>query len=175
MSDLATLVASQEGVIIGILCMVLLIAIVVFIVASSRARRLDRQYRILLGDAGDKDVESLLLDYIARVDSLTAQLKRTQNDLASLETVCRGHVQKVGIMRYNAFRDVGGEQSFSVALLDAGANGIVISGLCGREETRVYAKPVKAGHSTHNLSDEEITAIARAIEGMPIGSSATGY
>lgn len=159
------LAESREGVIIGILSMVLLVAIVVFIIASSRSRRLEKRYRVLLGDAEGKDAESLLLDYIARTNALTAQLERTQSDLADLEDVCRGHVQKVGILRYNAFEDIGGEQSFSVALLDAGANGIVVSGLCARDETRVYAKPVRAGHSTHNLSDEEITAIARAIEG----------
>lgn len=165
MVGLANLVETQKDVVVLVLSLTLLVSIAVFIMASARARRLEKRYRVLLGDAEGKDVEALLLDYIARTDSLAVQLEQTQSELTDLQTVCQRHVQKVGILRYNAFDDVGGEQSFSVSLLDAGANGVVISGLCGREETRIYAKPVKAGRSTHNLSDEEITAIARAIEG----------
>ena len=165
MVGLANLVETQKDIVVLVLSLILLVSIAVFVMASARARRLEKRYRALLGGAEDRNVEVLLLDYIARTDSLSAQLEQTQSELIDLGNVCQQHVQKVGILRYNAFDDVGGEQSFSVALLDANATGIVISGLCGREETRVYAKPVKAGRSTHNLSDEEITAIARAIEG----------
>ena len=165
MVGLANLVETQQDMVVLILSLVLLVSIAVFIVASARTRRLEKRYRALLGGAEGGNVEALLLDYIARTDSLSAQLQQTQSELTDLRNVSQQHVQKVGVLRYNAFEDVGGEQSFSVALLDANATGIVISGLCGREETRVYAKPVKAGRSTHNLSDEEITAIARAIEG----------
>lgn len=162
---LANLVETQKDMVVLVLSLVLLVSIAVFIMASARTRRLEKRYRALLGSAEGRDAEVLLLDYIARTNSLSAQLEQTQSELTDLRNVCQQHVQKVGILRYNAFDDVGGEQSFSLALLDANATGVVISGLCGREETRVYAKPVKAGRSTHNLSDEEITAIARAIEG----------
>ncbi len=165
MFSIANLIDTQMHVIVLVLSLVLLLGIVVFIIASARTRRLEKRYRALLGGADGKDVERLLLDCLTQTNSLAAQLEKTQRDLADLQRDCTGHVQRVGILRYNAFEDVGGEQSFSVALLDACANGVVISGLCGREETRVYAKPVRAGHSVHNMSDEEITAIARAIEG----------
>ena len=164
-TGLANLLETNKDIVVLALSLILLVGIAVFIMASARTRRLEKRYRVLLGNADGRSAEALLLDYIARTDSLAAQLEQTQSELTDLCSLCQGHVQKVGILRYNAFDDVGGEQSFSVALLDANATGIVISGLCGREETRVYAKPVKAGRSTHNLSDEEITAIARAIEG----------
>ena len=165
MVGLANLVEMQKDMVVLVLSLVLLVSIAVFVAASARTRRLEKRYRTLLGGAEGRNVEVLLLDYIARTDSLSAQLEQTRSELTDLGNVCQQHVQKVGILRYNAFDDVGGEQSFSVALLDANATGVVISGLCGREETRVYAKPVRAGRSTHNLSDEEITAIAQAIEG----------
>lgn len=161
---MADLVETPKDIVVLVLFLVLLVGIAVFIIASARTRRLETRYRVLLGDAEGKDAETLLLSYIARTDALGTQLEQTQSELADLRSECQRHVQKVGILRYNAFDDVGGEQSFSVALLDANATGVVVSGLCGREETRVYAKPVRAGRSTHNLSDEEITAIARAIE-----------
>jgi hypothetical protein len=162
---LANLIETHTDTMVLVLSLILLASIAVFMVASSRTRRLEKRYRVLLGNAEGRDAEALLLDYIARTDSLAARLEQTRNELTDLCNVCQRHVQKVGILRYNAFDDVGGEQSFSVAFLDASATGVVISGLCGREETRIYAKPVRAGRSIHNLSDEEITAIARAIEG----------
>ena len=162
---MANLVETHGDMAILVLSLVLLVGIVVFIMASARTRRLEKRYRALLGSAEGRNAEALLLDCLERTNSLSAQLELTQSELTDLCNVSRQHVQKVGILRYNAFDDVGGEQSFSLALLDANATGVVISGLCGREETRVYAKQVKAGRSTHNLSDEEITAIARAIEG----------
>ncbi|NLH87206.1 MAG: DUF4446 family protein, partial [Firmicutes bacterium] len=91
-------------------------------------------------------------------------LEQTRGRLQRLEDAALNHIQKVGVVRYDAFDGIGGEQSFSVALLDANANGVVVSGLSGREDTRVYAKPVRNGRSAHTLSDEEIQAIARAIE-----------
>ncbi len=68
-------------------------------------------------------------------------------------------VQRVGIVRYNPFSDVGGKQSFSIALLDGNNNGIVLTSLYSREGNRVYAKPLKNGISEYSLSNEEKEAI----------------
>lgn len=71
-------------------------------------------------------------------------------------------LQHVGVVRFNAYHDTGGEYSFAVALLDAAGSGVVLSGLYHREQCRVYAKPVAAGDSSYTLTDEEREAIARA-------------
>ncbi|MEA4882786.1 MAG: DUF4446 family protein [Clostridia bacterium] len=147
-----------------ILSVVLLAATVVFVVSNAHLRRLSKSYRSLLAGQEGRNLETLILEYIGRVDALGAEIEKTKTDLLGLQSAVLKHVQKVGLVRYDAFDDIGGEQSFSVALLDANANGLVISGLCGREETRVYAKPVNGGRSNHTLSTEEIRAIARAIE-----------
>ncbi len=74
-------------------------------------------------------------------------------------------VRHVGLLRYDAFEDVGGRLSFSCALLDEQGNGVVLTSINGRQETRVYAKPVTQGTSSHNLSLEEEEAIQRALGG----------
>jgi hypothetical protein len=74
-----------------------------------------------------------------------------------------GSVRRVGLLRYDAFEDVGGRLSFSCALLDEQGNGVVLTSINGRQETRVYAKPVTGGTSSHNLSLEEEEAIRRAL------------
>lgn len=82
-----------------------------------------------------------------------------------------GAVQRTGLVRYDAFDDMGGHLSFSAALLDGQGNGLVITSINGRQDTRCYAKPVEGWTSSHNLSEEEELAIQRALTaGQPAGS-----
>jgi Protein of unknown function (DUF4446) len=76
-----------------------------------------------------------------------------------------GAVQLVGLVRYDAFAEMGGRLSFSCALLDGRGDGLVITSINGRQDTRVYAKPVQGGRSSHNLSEEEEEAIQQALAG----------
>ena len=71
-------------------------------------------------------------------------------------------LQHVGVVRFNPYHDTGGDYSFAVALLDAGGNGVLLSGLYHRDRCRVYAKPVRAWASTYTLTDEEREAIDQA-------------
>jgi hypothetical protein len=79
------------------------------------------------------------------------------------QTQIEGSVRNVALLRYDAFEDVGGRLSFSCALLDDQGNGVVLTSINGRQETRVYAKPVNLGTSSHNLSLEEEESIRRAL------------
>jgi Protein of unknown function (DUF4446) len=74
-------------------------------------------------------------------------------------------VRHVGLVRYDAFEDVGGRLSFSCALLDDAGDGVVVTSINGRQDTRVYAKPIAEGKSPHNLSVEEEEAIRQALAG----------
>jgi hypothetical protein len=91
------------------------------------------------------------------VRSLHATDKRQEARIGST-------VQRVGLLRYDAFEDVGGRLSFSCALLDDDGTGVVLTSINGRQETRVYAKPVTAGTSSYNLSTEEQESIRQALE-----------
>jgi hypothetical protein len=88
------------------------------------------------------------LDHLGgRVDRLSEQMSRC--------------LQRIGLIRYDAFKEVGGHLSFSVALLDGKQDGVVLSVLNDREGARAYAKPLTAGRSTFTLSEEEERAIAQ--------------
>jgi len=109
--------------------------------------------------AGDDAVGALLgkIDRLEQaVRALNATDKRQQIQI-------EGSVRRVGVLRYDAFEDVGGRLSFSCALLDDHGTGVVLTSINGRQETRVYAKPVTLGRSTYNLSDEEEEAIRQAM------------
>ena len=78
-----------------------------------------------------------------------------------------GSVRHVALLRFDAFEDVGGRLSFSCAMLDDHRTGVVLTSINGRQETRVYAKPVTEGSSSYNLSSEEAEAIRQAMARSP--------
>lgn len=87
-------------------------------------------------------------------------LATLRENVGKLQEKSRKSLRRVGVVRFNPYNDVGGDQSFAVTLLDEEGNGLVFSSLHGREGTRVYAKPVRAGESQeYSLSDEEKEAI----------------
>ena len=96
------------------------------------------------------------------------ELKKEVRKLRSREVFS---FQKIGIIRYNPFSDVGGNQSFSVALLDGKKSGIVITGLYGKEGSRVYAKAIKNGRSDYSLSGEEKKAVQEALASSSLSFS----
>ena len=106
-----------------------------------------------------KDLKEIL-GVLERLGSDTKQLRE---DLEDFKKESRTSLQKKGIIRFSPFKEVGGDQSFCIALLDADNNGFVLTSYYGREMNRVYAKSVKNGKSEHSLSEEEKEAIEKAI------------
>lgn len=106
----------------------------------------------------------------AVLDKVLGDLNVAKKDIANLSTQYDRiekdgslHIQKIGLVRFNPFKDTGGDQSFILALLDAHDTGVVISGLYSRTGTRWYAKKVKEGLGMdHELSEEEIKAVHQA-------------
>ena len=103
-----------------------------------------------------------LREVLGQLRELKENFERISAELESLKKENKFSVQKVGIVRFNPFREVGGNQSFSIALLDGNDNGIVITSLYTREGNRVYGKPIKQGQSEYLLSEEEKKAIEKA-------------
>jgi uncharacterized protein DUF4446 len=104
------------------------------------------------------------------LDAQQSHLKRLEQAIRSLDATDKRHgaelattVRRVALLRYDAFEDVGGRLSFSCALLDDHGTGVVLTSINGRQETRVYAKPVEERRSGYNLSAEEEEAIRRAM------------
>lgn len=100
-----------------------------------------------------------LQEVIEQINKLEKNLGELAGLVQEMRQKDKKHIQKIGVIRYNPFKDAGGDQSFSVAILDEGNNGVVITGLYGRDGNRIYAKPIKNGNSSYQLSDEEKKAI----------------
>jgi len=103
-----------------------------------------------------------LKEILSRFKILEDNFEKISEELESLKKENKFSIQKVGMIRFNPFSEVGGDQSFSIALLDGNDSGFVITSLYTREGNRVYGKPIKAGLSEYLLSEEEKEAIQSA-------------
>ena len=105
-----------------------------------------------------KTLEKILSEEAKNESDIRLLEKRAQ----SIETDGLSHVQKVGLIRFNPFKELGGDHSFSLAILNGQDSGVVITGLHTRERTRVYMKDIKNGKSQSDLSLEEKKAVMTA-------------
>ncbi|MBD3208263.1 MAG: DUF4446 family protein [Candidatus Nealsonbacteria bacterium] len=99
---------------------------------------------------------------VGQLEGLEQKIQKISREVESLTKKQELAVQKVEIIRYNPFQESGGDQSFSLALLDKNNNGVVVTSLYGRDANRIFAKPVKEGRSTYSLSKEENKVLERA-------------
>lgn len=128
-----------------------------------RMNRLIHGYRRLVDDSEDGTLQDALTRYVERLDETTGQVEELAKLCRALELNVGHAIQRIGVVRFNPFADTGSDQSFAVALLDLNGTGIVFSSLFSRTSTRIFAKPVVDGKSTHALTDEEQEAIDQAM------------
>jgi hypothetical protein len=158
----STLVAALAAVTV-----VAVVAVVVAIVALLGQRRVRAAYRAFAGPQGVRDDVLIALQrHIDEVTALRRDVGDTRRYTDELRRLIGMSISRVATVRYDAFDDMGGRMSFSSALLDEHGNGVVVTAINGRTETRTYAKPVGGGESRHNLSTEELEAIRRAMSGQ---------
>ena len=167
MPTLDRLLAENLSLAFAFLVAVVALLLVAVLIQSARLRRAVRGYRDLVRDgrAGEGGSLHELLaahaDQIARAGTRMTEMEELHEILIRRT---ERSVQHVGLVRFNPFEDTGSDQSFVIALLDAQRDGFVVSSLHGRDSTRVFAKPITAGASVHQLSGEEAEAIRLALE-----------
>lgn len=138
------------------------IAVVLAVMALSGQRRVREAYRVFSMGHRD-DVLTMLQRHIEEVRGLRRDVGGVRSYADELRDLLRSAMSRVGTVRYDAFDDMGGRLSFSTAILDEYGDGVVVTSINGRTETRTYAKAIAQGRSRHNLSDEEVAAIDRAM------------
>lgn len=127
--------------------------------------KLKNKYNKFMKKIGNgKNIEEDLENYMYRVERVERQNIEIISYCKNLDDEVAKCIQKVGMVRYSAFKDTGSDLSFAVAMLDENNDGVVFNGIYSREMSNIYAKPVKNGVSEYTLSEEEKEAIRRAIE-----------
>ena len=141
---------------------VAVIGLLLAIVLAVKLRRMKRHYLVLQDGADGETFIEAVARKTAAVDQLRVDVSGLTKDVHDLRVDVADAIRHVAVVRYDAFNDMGGRMSFSAALLDDAGDGVVISSINGRTETRTYAKGVKAGSSDAELSPEEVQAIGFA-------------
>ena len=139
-----------------------LLIIILFIMNfsnKSKIKKLKNKYYKFMNGLSGVNIEAVLDDCLEKVNGITDKNKEIELQINTIERNMYYCVQKVGVVRYNGFDNVGSDLSFSIALMDNNDDGLVISSLYSRESSSTYAKPVLNSKSKYALSAEEIKAI----------------
>ena len=150
---------------IAVVLSILALGAVAYVYLQTRA--LSRRFAAALGGDEQASLESTLSGHIARVEEVDKRLTELDTEYKALSITGSLASQKISIVRFNPFGDTGGDQSFSLAVLDAHDSGYVLTSIHGRQGTRVYVKPVDFGKSKYTLSAEEQQALTQAVKRVP--------
>lgn len=152
--------------ILNVLIIVLLIGFIALLVSNMKLKEKYKKFMKKLGNG--KDLEEDLSNFMYKVDRVEKQNAEIMSFCKNLDEDFSKCIQKVGIVRYSAFKDTGSDLSFAVALLNEENSGVVFNGIYSREMSNIYAKPVEKGNSSYTLSEEEAEAIRKAINSSNI-------
>ena len=151
------------GINVNILELSFVIALTVLliwnIVLSFKFKKLSKRYNNIMGGSTSLSIEETILENVGRAEAAGEKVKLMEQKLEDLYVQIEGCIQRVDIIRYNAFSDTGSDLSYSLALLNNKNNGLLLTGIYGRNEAYTYAKPIIAGKSNYSLSEEEITVL----------------
>ncbi|MCK5044456.1 DUF4446 family protein [Candidatus Parcubacteria bacterium] len=111
----------------------------------------------------EENLEKVLISQIEKVEKQKKDIEKIMGEMAELTKISQKSIQKIGTVRFNPFNEVGSDQSFSIALLDAKNSGFIITSHYGKEFSRIYGKPVRKGESKYLFSKEEKQAIQKAV------------
>ena len=161
MEKLVEVLSSKTFIIASLIVnIILLILVIIFIILTIKNNKKYISFMNKLGNGNNLD--EMLKKYLEDVKNIKNDNSQIKSYCTKLDKDISMCIQKVGILRYNAFNDVGGDLSFALALLDKENNGIVLNGIYGSQTSNIYSKPIKNGNSKYQLSDEEKYAIELA-------------
>ena len=142
---------------------VVILLLILVIALFSSVNKLQKRFRRMMRGTNGKNLEELINSRLDKIEDAIEKSEEAIRGNDELNTKIMDCVQKVSIIRYKAFEDVGSDLSFSIAILDGNNDGVIITGIYGRQESTTYAKPVDKGISRYDLSEEEITVLNESI------------
>jgi hypothetical protein len=138
------------------------------IILSLKVSAIEGKYKKLMRGSSGKNFESMLMDHVQDIELAVERVNIINDDLVNLKNQMDRCVQKCNIIRYSAFNDTGSDLSFSLAMLDNFNDGVIITGIYGRNESITYAKPISKGMSKYPLSADEEIVLTRSLKSTQI-------
>ena len=126
-------------------------------------RRMKKRYKKMMTGVESGNLERMLIGHIDEVQRVKEQNTALEVENKKISDLLQQALTRVGMVRYRAFEDMGGDLSYAVAMLDSHNNGVILSSVFGREGSQAYAKPIENGSSTYKLTEEEQQALREAM------------
>lgn len=148
-----------------VMCLLIVILLILNVLNNIKLSKLNKKYKEFMVRLGNgTNIEDILRKYISKVDQVDSDNKEIMEFCNNINNNMQKCFQKIGIVRYNAYQDVGSDLSFTLAILDNKNNGVVLNGIYSRDMSNIYAKPIINGESKYTLSEEEKEALKIAKE-----------
>lgn len=164
---LAAAITDTQGIVAIAAGAIALLSLLACGALALNVRRLRRAQRLVIGERGERDVVAHAADMQDAFEALRGYVEdvaaRLDGRLDGVETALHGAIAHRALVRYDAYNELSGQQSMSIALLDDAQSGIVLSCIHHRDQARVYAKQVHAGRGELELSPEEAQAVRLAL------------
>ena len=152
--------------IVGGLGVLVIIMYVIIINLYMNLSYLKKRYRKMMAGADGANLERMLIGHIDETKAVVEENARIKEENKRIAGLLQMALTRVGVVRFRAFEDMGSDLSYAVALLDAENNGVILSSIFGREDSRSYVKPIEAGTSTYTLTEEEEEALHKAMQAV---------
>lgn len=146
---------------LGMVITIILLFVMV-VVLFKAVGKVENRYRKLMKGTSSNNLEEMLLQRLDSIEDTKQTSEKALKECERLEIKMKDCIQKVAIMRYKAFENVGSDLSFSIAMLDDKNDGVILTGIYGRQESTTYAKPIDKGISRYDLSEEELYVLNEA-------------
>ncbi|HIY31279.1 MAG TPA: DUF4446 family protein [Candidatus Mediterraneibacter avicola] len=141
----------------------LAVLIVLYVLLNERYRKLQRSYATFMKGKNAKNLEKSIFARFEELEEISALAKENREEINKIYKKMEGHYQKVGIVKYDAFHEMGGELSFALAMLDENDNGWIFNAMHSREGCYTYIKEIIKGESYIELAEEERKCLEKAI------------
>ena len=163
MTQLTNLVKDNVAILCIALAVVLIVILALLIYFILQFNKLKKKHEAFLTGKDGNNLEEVILRRFKEIDTLKVQSKNNKDNIAAINEEMLSVYKKVGIVKYDAFNEMGGKLSFALAMLDKSNNGYLINAMHSREGCYTYIKEIVKGESYINLCDEEKKALTEAI------------
>ncbi len=158
-----TFIEQYLAVALGLVAVAAILALALAAYLYRQLRRYRHDQRVVMGKGGERDLVAQARALQQRMDGLTFDLGRLQEELAHAGRRIDDCITFRSVIRYDAYRDLSGMQSTSMALLDSRFSGVIVSAIQSREDARIYVKEIRHGESREKLSPEEVQVLKEAM------------
>lgn len=163
MGSLTAALTNTQFYVIAALGFIIFIMLFLIITMKMDISDMQRRYKKMMAGSEGENIEAMLTRNTDEVAKFAEEQQKTNDDIKRIEDLLERAITRVAVVRFNAFEDTSSELSYCVALLDDNKNGVIISAINGREESRSYAKPIENGMSSqYKLTKEEEQALREA-------------